>query len=109
MVTTLFENEYVEVLNRKQADYIVKNFVKTCDCNWENNENCNKCCSIENLKHHLEDNPNCLIFVRYKYKTPEGREEWRWSTRRYVSSISEYIEEELESDIELVKSEMGGK
>ncbi len=106
MVTTLFENEYVEVLNRKQADYIVKNFVKICNCNWENNEDCDKCCSIENLKYQLEDNPSCLIFVRYKYKTPEGREEWRWSTRRHVSSISEYIEEELDSDIELVKSEI---
>ncbi|QQV87826.1 hypothetical protein [Campylobacter phage CJLB-7] len=42
MVTTLFENEYVEVLNRKQADYIVKNFVKTCNCNWEDDEDCDK-------------------------------------------------------------------
>ncbi|AFR52445.1 hypothetical protein D302_gp133 [Campylobacter phage CP30A] len=109
MVSTVFENDYVEVVTRKDAEFIVENFIKTCDCDWNDDENCDKCASIDNLKFHLEDNPNCLIFVRYKYKTPEGREEWRWSTRRYVSSISEYIEEELESDIELVKSEMGEK
>lgn len=105
MIFTVFENEYVEVVTRKQADYMIKNFIKTCDCNWSDyEEDCNRCCSIRDLEFKLKDNPSCVIFVRlkYKYKYKYG---WRWHIRNYVSSISEYIDEELEDDIKLVKTD----
>lgn len=96
MISTVFENEYVTVMTRRDVNAIVNGFNKTCDCNWKDDEICDECCSIDDLSFKLKDNPDCNIFVKFK-------DDWRWSARRYVNSISEYIEEELESDIELVK------
>ncbi|MGI7727682.1 hypothetical protein ACNGL0_08050 [Campylobacter jejuni] len=102
MVSTVFENDYVEVVTRKDAKSIVENFIKTCDCDWNDDENCDKCASIDSLKFHLEANRDCNIFIRFKFNK-DDKTNLRWSGNLCVNSISEYVENELESDIELVK------
>lgn len=82
---------------------MLDNFVKTCSCNWENEENCIKCACIEDLSYALKERPNCNVFALFKFKTITGDDNWRWDAIKLRDSIEEYIEEDLPGDIAYVK------
>ncbi|HDZ5024833.1 TPA: hypothetical protein RTG57_001789 [Campylobacter jejuni] len=102
-MTAAFENNYVEVIIRDHAKFMVDSFIKICECNWSNNENCNKCLSMNNLKFQLDNNEYCYIFVRYKFNKKDDERNFRWNCNRYIKSIQEYIDNGLDSDIAFVK------
>lgn len=100
----MFENEYVEVVTRNRAKSMVEHFnkTKTCDCNWNNDEACDECASMDSLRFQLENNEDCHIFVRFKFYKDDAKN-LGWYRSMYMYSIQEYVDFKLKHDTESVK------